>query len=337
MQTNPLVSIIIPTFNRRHFVADAIESCLAQTYEYCEIIVVDDGSSDDTGRFLRERYGQRIRYIAQENQGPGIARNRGIEAARGEYIQFLDADDQLNARKVEVSLDVFLKHPEVSVVYTHFQFVASDGKTKIETPPFERFSDEIFCEMLRLTGCHILLSSSMHRTSVLRSVGGFADDVDFRSAEDWDLFLRLAAQHKFHAIDQRLVCRRMHGDMMSDDCLRGALGRLKTVQNARHYGWERCMPPAEFDRKEASRHHVYAVYLWSCGRPKAGATALLARRGDLRAGISSKTNLRVLYRVLAGRCHGMDEHSGGESAAVDRALTSSIRRVLMSACAGMMR
>ena len=268
MQTNPLVSIIIPTFNRWHFVADAIESCLVQTYEYCEIIVVDDGSSDDTGRFLRERYGQRIRYIAQENQGPGIARNRGIEAARGEYIQFLDADDQLNARKVEVSLDVFLKHPEVSVVYTHFQFVASDGKTKIETPPFERFSDEIFCEMLRLTGCHILLSSSMHRTSVLRSVGGFADDVDFRSAEDWDLFLRLAAQHKFHAIDQRLVCRRMHGDMMSDDRLRGALGRLKTVQNARHYGWERCMPPAEFDRKEASRHHVYAVYLWRAGDRK---------------------------------------------------------------------
>ena len=265
MPGKPLVSIVIPTFNRKHYVAAAIDSGLAQTHDHCEVIVVDDGSADGTGRFLRRRYGAEIRYIAQDNQGPGIARNRGIEAARGEYIQFLDADDQLHAQKVELGLDVFQNDPDVAVVYTHYQFVASDGETRIDTPPFEIFSDDIFCEMLRLTGCHILLSSSMHRSSALRAVGGFADDVDFRSAEDWDLFLRLAARYKFRAIDQRLVNRRMHGDMMSDDRLRGALGRLKTVQNARFYGWERCMSPAEFDRKEASRHHVYAVYLWREG------------------------------------------------------------------------
>ncbi len=277
MPSAPLVSIVIPTFNRKHFVAAAIESCLAQTHDNCEIIVVDDGSADGTGGFLRERYGAGIRYIAQENQGPGIARNRGIEAACGEYIQFLDADDQLHSRKVELGLAVFQQQPDVAVVYTHYQFVASDGETRIDTPPFEIFSEDIFCEMLRLTGCHILLSSSMHRSAALRAVGGFADDVDFRSAEDWDLFLRLAAQYKFHAIDQRLVYRRMHGDMMSDDRLRGALGRLKTVQNARNYCWEKCMSPAEFDHKEASRHHVYAVYLWRAGDRKA------ARRHFLRA------------------------------------------------------
>ena len=265
MSDIPLVSIIIPTYNRRHFVADAIDSCLAQTHRNCEIIVVDDGSTDGTDEFLRERYGSRIHYIYQDNKGPGIARNRGIASAAGEFIHFLDADDQLREDKIAIGLEVFGQQPEVSVVYTHYQFVAHDGVTHIDTPAFEHFAGDAFCELLRTTGSHILISSSMHRTMALRSVGGFADDVEFRSAEDWDLFLRLAAKYRFHGINQKLVYRRMHDAMLSDDRLYGALGRLKTVQNARRYGWERCMTPAEFDRKEASRHHVYAIYLWQEG------------------------------------------------------------------------
>ena len=159
---------------------------------------------------LRERYGERIQLIAQANQGPGIARNTGIAAARGEFIHFLDADDLLHETKVAQGIEVFRRNPEVSVIYTHFQFVANDGKTLLETPAFERYSEDVFCEMLRQTGCRILTSSSMCRATALRAVGGFADDPEFRSAEDWDLFLRLAARYKFYAIDQPLVFRRMH-------------------------------------------------------------------------------------------------------------------------------
>ena len=277
MPNHPLVSIIIPTFNRRHFVGDAIDSCLAQTHPRCEIIVVDDGSADNTASFLRGRYGGRIQYIYQANQGPGIARNRGIAAAQGRFIHFCDADDQLDRRKIEICLDCFRHHPEAAVVHTYYQFVASDGRRPLETPPFPRFSEDIFCEMLRLTGCHILISSTMVRTAALRDVGGFPDDPEFRSAEDWDLFLRLAARYKFYGIEQRLVYRRMHGDMVSDDGLQGALGRLKTVQNARHYGWERCMSADDFDRKEAARHHMYALHLWRQGQ------SAKARRSFYRA------------------------------------------------------
>jgi hypothetical protein len=117
----------------------------------------------------------------------------------------------------------------------------------------------------------------MVRTAALRAVGGFADDPEFRSAEDWDLFLRLAAKYRFHAIDQRLVYRRMHDEMMSDDRMYGALGRLKTIENARHYGWERCMSATEFDRKLAARHHVLAIHLWQGGERSA------ARRHFLKA------------------------------------------------------
>ena len=104
---DPLVSIVIPTYNRRHFVADAIDSGLRQTCERCEVIVVDDGSTDGTADYLREKYGDRIVLVTQPNQGPGIARNSGIEAARGEFIHFLDADDQLHRDKVDIALDIF--------------------------------------------------------------------------------------------------------------------------------------------------------------------------------------------------------------------------------------
>ena len=88
---NPKVSVVIPTYNRAGTVPRAIESVLAQTFTDLEVIVVDDGSSDDTGKVLGERFGERIRYFAQVNQGASIARNRGIEEARGEWIAFLTA------------------------------------------------------------------------------------------------------------------------------------------------------------------------------------------------------------------------------------------------------
>ncbi len=265
MQNDPLVSIVIPTCNRRHFVADAIDSALAQSHRNCEIIVVDDGSGDGTGDYLQARYRERIRYYYQDNQGPGMARNRGVEAARGEFVHFLDADDQLHERKIETCLAAFRQHPEVSVVYTHYQQVASDGATPIETGAFEQYTDDIYCELLRQTGCRILTSASICRRAALRAVGGFSDDVKFRSAEDWDLFLRLALRFRFHGINEPLVYRRVHGAMISDDKLFGAYGRLKTIENARAYGWKGCMTDAEFDQLEAARHHVYALYLWQSG------------------------------------------------------------------------
>jgi len=297
VQSDPLVSIVIPTFNRRQFVADAIESCLAQTYANCEIIVVDDGSSDGTGDYLQRRYGRRIAYIHQANQGPGIARNRGIEAAKGEFVHFLDADDQLHERKVEICLEAFARHPAVSVVFTHYQQVASNGRAPVETGPFEQYTDNIYCELLRQTGCRILTSSSMCRSAALRAIGGFADDVEFRSAEDWDLFLRLARRFRFHGIGEQLVYRRVHGGMISDHKLYGAYGRLKTIQNARQYGWEGCMSRSEFDQLEAARHHVYAFYLWVAGR-RGEARRHFIRAARIYPPLARQRRLYALYTRL---------------------------------------
>lgn len=266
MDNQPLVSIIIPTYNRKHYVTEAIDSCLKQTYENCEIIVVDDGSTDETEVFLRNRYGGQIRYIYQANQGPGIARNTGITIANGTLIQFCDADDQLLPHKIETCVDYLLNNPDVSVVHTYYQFVASDGKTPIETRPFPQFSDDMFCHLLKLTGNHILISSTIIRKSALDDVGAFPNDTEHRSAEDWDMFLRLASKYKFHGITERLVLRRTHQDMMSDNDYYGALGRLKTIQNARHYGWQRCLSEDDFNRILAARHHMLALALWELGK-----------------------------------------------------------------------
>src|SRR5580698_5910388 len=98
---NPKVSVVIPRYNRAAEVPKAIKSALAQTVSDLEVIVVDDGSSDDTGKILEKAFGNRIRYYAQENQGASVARNRGVEEARGEWIAFLDSDDYWDREKLE--------------------------------------------------------------------------------------------------------------------------------------------------------------------------------------------------------------------------------------------
>ena len=275
MDTQALVSIIIPTYNRKQYVTEAIDSCLAQTYSDCEIIVIDDGSTDDTEVYLRNRYGGQIKYIYQDNQGPAIARNTGIANAKGEFIQFCDADDQLVKDKIKKSVNYFRAYPSVAVVHSYYQFVASDGKTPIETPAFPQFSDDLFCDLLKLTGNHILISSTMVRKSALDDVGAFPHDPEHRSAEDWDMFLRLSSKYKFHGIAERLVLRRTHPNMISDDTYYGALGRLKTIQNARHYNWQNCLSEADMNRIEAARYHMFALALWGRGNRQEARQAFL--------------------------------------------------------------
>ncbi len=104
MREAPLVSIIIPTYNDRSAVTEAVDCSLNQTYVNREVIVVDDGSTDGTDRLLREEYKDRIIFVRQANKGPGAARNTGVRRASGKYLQFLDADDLLDPEKIEIQV-----------------------------------------------------------------------------------------------------------------------------------------------------------------------------------------------------------------------------------------
>lgn len=120
MQVSPLASIIIPTFNNGSVVCQAIDCSLNQTYENLEIIVVDDGSTDDTEQLLKEKYKDRIIYVRQENRGTGGARNTGIMYASGKYLQFLDADDLLDLDKINIQIKQLQNFPGNSLSYCDY-------------------------------------------------------------------------------------------------------------------------------------------------------------------------------------------------------------------------
>ncbi len=188
---SPLVSIIIPTYNMRQWIGEAIDSALAQTYPHIEIIVVDDGSTDGTGDFLRERYGDRIRYVYQENRGRGAARNRGLELARGEYIQFLDADDLLAPHKLEKHVRFLEEYPQFSAVYGQTMMFA-DGNPELTWPlrTAQYFASGNLLNLMIAVGGLFQLLPVLVRHDWVEFVGGF--DERMPRCEDFDFWLRMA-------------------------------------------------------------------------------------------------------------------------------------------------
>ena len=187
----PLVSIIIPTYNMRQWIAEAIDSALVQTYPHCEIIVVDDGSTDGTGDFSREKYGAQIRYVYQENKGRGAARNHGLHLARGIYVNFLDADDILAPHKIALQVDFLENHPEYAAVYGRTLLFYDNEPDSIYEPAIvaQYTSGNLLKEMVAAGGL-LWTCPTLIRREWIERIGGF--DEQMRRCEDFDFFLRLA-------------------------------------------------------------------------------------------------------------------------------------------------
>jgi hypothetical protein len=204
------VSVIIPTFNRRAYVQEAIDSVLAQTYTGYEIIVIDDGSTDGTGEALRERYGDKIVYEWQENQGESVARNRGIALAQGEYIAFLDSDDLWLPEKLEKQVAYLGEHPEVGAVFAESWVIDAAGQKLGD----DKASNGITAEDLSLQGlCYddalLLPSSAVFRQTALQRAGGF--DTEIHHGEDYEFFARVRMVCLFSHLAEPLACHRRHG------------------------------------------------------------------------------------------------------------------------------
>ena len=135
---SPLVSIIIPTYNRAHYLPETLESALGQTYPDIEIIVINDGSTDNTEQALK-RYMKHIRYIYQENRGLAATKNRGIEVAKGELICNLDDDDRFHPEKVERQVEMFVSNPRLGLCATGTKFYdtvfSPEAFAFVRTPP----------------------------------------------------------------------------------------------------------------------------------------------------------------------------------------------------------
>jgi glycosyltransferase involved in cell wall biosynthesis len=220
------VSVVITCYNYARFLPDAVESVLGQTFRDLEVILVDDGSTDDTPQVVM-RWGDepRFRYVRQENAGQAAAKNLGIRLAREPLVAFLDADDRWDLSKLAKQVPLFAR-AEVGVVYSRGLYLDAAGTTRIPGDPGrERAPRAGTITEFLLYDNMIPFSSAVVRRNLLQEVGGF--DEQFAMAIDWDLWLRLSRLCEFAWVDEPLLHYRIgHGDQMS----RQALVRLECCE-----------------------------------------------------------------------------------------------------------
>ena len=194
------VSVIVPAHNHARFIAQTLDSVLAQTYSDVEIIVVDDGSTDNTQGVL-EAYRDRIQYIYQQNQGPSAARNVGIGVSQGKYLLFLDADDLIPPQKLELQVNALSAHPEWGLVYSGWQYVDERGaRILFEIRPNKQ---GVLLKELLLRSFFFPIAAALVRRECFQTSGLF--DESLRAAEDTDLWARMAkAGYSFGYLDEIL-------------------------------------------------------------------------------------------------------------------------------------
>lgn len=279
---NPLVSIVIPTFNAAQFIRETMQSVLAQTYQRYEIIVVDDGSTDNTKDILTE-FKSLICLFQQENRGPSAARNAGIKAAKGEYICFLDADDLWPPEKLVVQLEFFESHPEIAFVSADHQDFSDD---QVERPTFLEMKKKTFGEVLvtevplqdafskLIHENFISTPTVMMKKSSLDVTGLF--DESLWSVEDRDLWLRVAASFNLACLPNVLCKRRVHQTNISLQSELTLFSRIKVIEkNWKHFP---TLVPEKVWRNELAGLYCQLGYVLL----KKGQ-----RRGVLDAGLNS--------------------------------------------------
>jgi glycosyltransferase involved in cell wall biosynthesis len=200
----PYVSVIIPTFNRANYLDAAIQSVLNQTFDDVDIIVVDDGSTDDTGDLIGS-YGQRVRYVYQDHCGEcGIVRNHGIQVATGTMIALLDSDDLWMPNKLELQLSYHAEHPEFGMIYSDAWYF--DGETGQNIYRWQSMChlEEGWIGSELLQNQFILMPTVLIKRSVLDDVGLFGETCDL------ELWLRVATRYRIGCVAEPLVRVRIH-------------------------------------------------------------------------------------------------------------------------------
>ncbi len=272
----PAVSIIIPSYNSLAWVDDAVGSALGQTYPNTEIIVVDDGSTDGTAEHLRRRFGARIRCVSQRNRGLAGARNRGLRETGGELVQFLDADDMILENKIAEQVEAFARRPDVSVVYSDYQYVTDDAERRRSTGEHShRYAGgDVWPDLLKAN--FLVCHSALARRSAIAGAGGFHEALT--AYEDWDLWLRLAhAGHRFHYHPGVLALYRKRAGNMRSDAVHMRRNKVRVLRRMPGYAsWERLGGRAHHRERVRVARRRLAESLRAAGRGGAWRQELLA-------------------------------------------------------------
>jgi glycosyltransferase involved in cell wall biosynthesis len=232
--SRPLVSVVIPAFNSSEYILEAIDSVLTQTYSHIEVIVVDDGSTDDTAEKLHRLIeAEKIRYTFQPNQGLAAARNTGIGLAKGKYLQFLDADDLISPAKIEKQVRRLESFPDTTVCGTDFRCFETANASNL-------FGGDSFKGAFPLRSVERLFEfeTVIHRwlfpTALVRAAGGFEKNLP--ATEDWLLLWKLAANGaRLDYLDEPLALYRKHQLSMTADFERLATGHLLAIDHVERY------------------------------------------------------------------------------------------------------
>jgi Glycosyl transferase family 2 len=260
---SPAVSVVMPAYNAARFIAEAIASVRAQTFRDHELVIVDDGSTDDTAERAAAAAPDAV-LVRSTNGGPGRARNLGVERARGERIAFLDADDVWFPDALSALEGYARRHPDAGLVGARFAWPWDVAAARSpEEPPRDRFCD-VFHQVHTVHTGAVLIPRR-----VLLEVGGF-DERRELYVEDWDLWIRIAARHPIGYVPRPVVWHRP-GGIMSSAAARTYIGQQLTVEKTLPICHEAC-PRFRADPERCARgrrhltHQTHARELLRAGR-----------------------------------------------------------------------
>jgi glycosyltransferase involved in cell wall biosynthesis len=295
-KSKPLVSVIVATYNMASFVTDTIDSLLNQSWPNIEVIIIDDGSTDNTAEVLQQyESDSRVILIAQPNQGQTVAKNRGLQKATGEFIGFCDADDLWRPEKLSTQLPHFTDNKKLAVVYGGFSWIDASGM-QIKTPHRQGLSGKITGPLLADNFVHF--PTTLTRKSVIDEFNGF--DESLTMAIDYDLWLRISTKYEFLYLDDIFVDYRIWEGQMSHKT--GERFKNALIMTEKFIAQNRgCLTTAEINNAWAHTYTSRAMWHFKENLVGKGFSdifkALMHKPWD-------KRTFATLLRFLAGRYRG---------------------------------
>ncbi len=254
------VSVVVPTFNRRELVASALASVRAQTRPADEVLLVDDGSTDGTAAMVEERFPE-VRLLRQENAGVSAARNRGVRAAKGRWVAFLDSDDEWLPAKLERQLAALAADPESRLCHTEEIWIRNGVRVN-PGRRHQKAGGRIFRRCLPL--CAISPSAALIERATLLELGLF--DEDLPACEDYDLWLRYTCRYPVAFVDEPLVVKRGgHPDQLSRSVPALDRYRIRALLRILQDG-----PLEAGDRRAAERELERKLTIYGAGAARRG-------------------------------------------------------------------
>jgi len=287
------ISVVTPTYNRARFLPEAVESVLAQTHADLELIIVDDGSVDETREILEPFLADgRVRYFYQENRGQSHARNLALKQARGDFIAFLDSDDLWYPDKLEKQLAVLREKPEVDIVHGDEAIIDENGVVTSQEN-MRRYSGRITQRLLADNS--VSITTALVRRRCFDEMGGF--DTSVGVADDYELWLRFSARYRFHYEPGIVASYRVMTDQISSDKRRRFAANERIIQEfLARYG--EVLSPAE-RRWGLARFFCRKARYFACVGQRGEAFSAIAHA--LRNGPLDWVVWRSLYRVMVPR------------------------------------